>query len=179
MIRYALKCAEGHRFESWFQSASAYDKLAAAGHVTCSVCESTSVQKAVMAPPVQAARAAAQIPDQESQTVQDSAESVSSTSKNISPVADDTVAVDTRPTGQDLTGPKSELEQAISILRKQVETQSDYVGANFAEQARSMHLGDSPPRAIYGEAKLEEAKDLIEDGVPIVPLPFRVTKKTN
>mgnify|MGYP003120067116 CR=1 FL=1 len=35
MIRYALKCAEGHSFESWFQSASAFDRLDAAGHVTC------------------------------------------------------------------------------------------------------------------------------------------------
>ena len=52
MIRYALKCAEGHSFESWFQSASAYDKLAAAGMVTCAVCGSSSVEKAIMAPRV-------------------------------------------------------------------------------------------------------------------------------
>ncbi len=52
MIRYALKCAEGHSFESWFQSASAFDRLDAAGHVTCAVCGSTEVDKAMMAPRV-------------------------------------------------------------------------------------------------------------------------------
>ena len=56
MIRYTLKCEAEHSFESWFQSASAYEALKAAGHVTCAVCGSTSVEKAIMAPRVTAAR---------------------------------------------------------------------------------------------------------------------------
>ena len=42
-----------------------------------------------------------------------------------------------------------------------------------------MHLGETPERAIYGEAKIEEAKSLIEDGVPVVPLPFAPGRKSN
>jgi hypothetical protein len=42
-----------------------------------------------------------------------------------------------------------------------------------------MHLGDVPERSIYGEAKPDEARALIEDGVPVMPLPFRPTRKTN
>lgn len=52
MIRYALRCSDGHGFESWFQSGDAFDTLAAKGLVTCSVCGSADVAKALMAPKV-------------------------------------------------------------------------------------------------------------------------------
>ncbi|MBV7396640.1 DUF1178 family protein [Mameliella sediminis] len=52
MIQYSLKCTEGHQFDSWFQSASAFDKLQAAGHVACAICGSAKVEKALMAPRV-------------------------------------------------------------------------------------------------------------------------------
>ena len=82
-------------------------------------------------------------------------------------------AAPTLPTG------KSAAEQAMAEMRAQVEQNSEYVGTNFATEARSMHLGDAPERAIYGEAKLEEAKSLIEDGIPVTPLPFMPTRKSN
>ncbi len=52
MIRYTLKCAADHAFESWFPSASGFDSLKAAGHVTCPTCGTGSVEKALMAPRV-------------------------------------------------------------------------------------------------------------------------------
>ena len=64
-------------------------------------------------------------------------------------------------------------------MRKQVEKNSDYVGMKFAEEARAMHNGDAPERSIYGEAQLDEAKSLIDDGVPVAPLPFRPQRKMN
>ena len=54
MIRYALRCAEGHDFESWFQSADAFDTLAVSGHLACAVCGIDAVEKALMAPKVPA-----------------------------------------------------------------------------------------------------------------------------
>lgn len=142
MIQYSLKCEQGHRFDSWFQSAAAYDKLSAAGHVGCAVCGSTDVTKAVMAP-----------------RVNHSSE----------------VPAKPRP----LSEPASEVEAAISKLRDHVEKTSDYVGKDFAREARAMHEGETPQRAIHGEAKGEEAKKLIEDGIPVLPLPFSPTRKTN
>jgi hypothetical protein len=71
------------------------------------------------------------------------------------------------------------LERAVSELRKQVEANSSYVGGKFAQEARAMHLGDAPERAIHGEAKPEEARALLEEGVPLVPLPFLSSRKTN
>ena len=52
MIRYTLKCAADHAFDSWFPSAAGYDSLKAAGHVACPTCGDTAVEKALMAPRV-------------------------------------------------------------------------------------------------------------------------------
>lgn len=68
---------------------------------------------------------------------------------------------------------------AIARLRAHVEANSDYVGDSFVTEARAMHAGDSPARAIHGEAHLDEARALIEDGIPIAPLPFRPRQKAN
>jgi len=79
----------------------------------------------------------------------------------------------------DLTAPQSDLETALAELRRQVEDNSDYVGLNFAAEARAMHDGDLPRRSIYGEARGAEAQALIEDGVPVAPLPFMPARRTN
>ncbi len=81
-------------------------------------------------------------------------------------------------TSRTVTAPKP-TEAAIAALREKVESTSDYVGKSFAKEARDMHDGLAPERAIYGEANLQEAKKLVEDGVPVVPLPFMPKKKTN
>ena len=72
-----------------------------------------------------------------------------------------------------------ELEQALAALRRQVEENSEYVGGSFAAEARRIHEGEAPERAIYGEAKPDEARQLIEDGVQIAPLPFLPRRKAN
>jgi len=149
MIRYALKCSEDHGFDSWFQSAEAFEKLLGSNMVACPVCGSDKVEKAIMAPRVRPARSKAQLP-----------------AKPAAPKPD-------------LTTPATEAEQALAKLRKEVEKNSDYVGLSFASEARKMHDGEVPHRSIYGEAKPDEAKKLIEDGVPVAPLPFIPNRKTN
>lgn len=81
----------------------------------------------------------------------------------------------TRPLGE----PREGIEAALAELRRQVEANSEYVGMNFATEARAIHDGAAPERAIYGEARLDEAKKLIEDGVPVAPLPFLPKRKAN
>ena len=143
MIRYTLKCDEGHSFESWFQSSEAYEALAKAGHLSCAVCGSTDVSKTLMAPKVKTS------PDK---------------SEEMTPVQHN---------------PQSEVEKAMAELRQKVEETSDYVGEKFTDEARAMHLGEKPERAIYGEARPDQAKSLIDDGVPLMPLPFRPKQKSN
>lgn len=84
-------------------------------------------------------------------------------------------------TGRDeapLTTPQSDVENALDAMRKEVEENSDYVGLSFASEARKMHEGEAPERAIYGEARADEARQLIEDGIPVAPLPFRPKRNT-
>lgn len=140
MIRYNLTCAKGHAFDSWFQSAAAYDALRAAGHVACAICGETTVDKALMAPAVAHGEA--------------------------------------RP-APGLSAPQSEVEAALAELRRQVEANSEYVGLGFAAEARAIHEGEAPARAIYGEARADEAKKLLEDGVPVAPLPFLPNRRAN
>lgn len=153
MIKYALKCTNDHHFDSWFQSASAFDALLANKMTNCPTCGSTELHKAIMAPRVRPARSAAVQPTQELPMVQTAP-------------ADHVATEDERAT-------------ALAKLKAEVEANSDYVGNSFAKEARAMHLGEAPERAIYGEAKIEEAKSLIEDGIPVAPLPFRPTRKSN
>jgi hypothetical protein len=73
----------------------------------------------------------------------------------------------------------ADIERALAELRRQVEQNSDYVGLNFAAEARRIHAGEAPERSIYGEARPDEARKLVEDGVPVAPLPFVPRRKTN
>lgn len=84
------------------------------------------------------------------------------------------VRADERPLSQ--PDPRAE---ALAALRRAVEENSDYVGMNFAAEARAIHDGTAPERSIYGEARPEEARALIEDGIPVAPLPFAGPRKTN
>ena len=138
MIRYTLSCDKDHQFESWFQSSNAFDALALGGHLSCAVCGSVAVTRAMMSPSVPAKSRAS-----------------------------------------DLKTPTSDAEKALTKLRKDVEDNSDYVGSSFADEARKMHDGDAPERAIWGEANFADAKKLIEDGIPVAPLPFMPKRKTN
>ncbi len=140
MISYTLKCEDGHQFDSWFASASAFDALAKAGHLNCAICGSAKVAKSLMAPRVSTAEA----------------------EEAPMPV---------------LSHPQSDVEKAVDALRQKVEANSDYVGGDFAAQARAMHEGTVPERSIYGEARADQAKKLIEDGVPVMPLPFKPKQK--
>lgn len=161
MIRYALKCSDGHSFDSWFQSAGAFDALKAAGHVTCVICGSSSVEKAIMAPrvaPKGNAKPARAEPEPE--PIEQSA-----------PTAGTAIAPQPSTPGP-LSGPPSAAEQAFARLRDKVERETEDVGTKFADEARAIHHGEAPERAIRGEAQLDEARALHDEGINVVPLPF-------
>ena len=154
MIRYTLKCEKNHHFDSWFPSAEGFERLRSAGLATCALCGSPEVEKALMSPQVLTGRA-----------------------RGTSPQAPTAASEPARPVA--LSAPDTPLAKAIARLRAEVEASSDYVGQDFAREARAMHLGDVPERPIHGEASLEEARALVQDGVPVLPLPFGNHAKSN
>lgn len=150
MIRFALKCSNEHSFESWFQSGAAFEKVNASGMVSCPDCGDTEISKAVMAPRVQSGMAKR---------------------------APETDPTDAAPSAQ--SAPPADIEKQIRELKAHIEATSDYVGDKFSDEARAIHDGDAPERPIYGETSLKDAKSLIDDGIPVAPLPFVPARKTN
>lgn len=149
MIRYALRCERGHEFDSWFQSSAAYDSQHKRGLVACPMCESTKVDKAIMAPRIARKGKSKSAP----KPVAGPAEETSSASLVMAPQ-------------------ERELVAKLRELRDHVLKNADNVGKKFPDEARKMHYGDVEHRAIYGEATTEEARSLIDEGIEVAPLPI-------
>ncbi|MBR0991414.1 DUF1178 family protein [Bradyrhizobium japonicum] len=153
MIRYALRCDRDHDFESWFQSSSAYDSQVKRKLVTCPICGSAKVDKAIMAPRIigKKGRGRAAPPPE--------------------PAA--APAPEAAPSGPTslLMAQEKELRSKLKELRDHIVKNADNVGERFANEARAMHYGDKEHRPIYGEASPEEAKSLIDEGIEVSPLP--------
>jgi hypothetical protein len=138
MIKYALGCAKGHAFESWFPDSAAYEKQRKRGFVACPECGSTRVDKAIMAPAVVGGERAG-----------------GESGPGI--VVDDRCR---------------QTRELMRRMRREIEANTEDVGAKFPQEARAIHLGDAPERAIRGRASLEDARSLVEDGISVLPLPM-------
>ena len=148
MIRYALHCERGHEFDSWFQSSGAYDSQRKRGLIACPVCDSTKIDKAIMAPRI-------------------TRKGKSSPAPQPAPVSE----AASPPSSLVMAPQERELVSKLRELRDHVLKNADNVGAKFPEEARKMHYGDIEHRAIYGEATAEEARSLIDEGVEVAALP--------
>jgi hypothetical protein len=154
MIRYALSCAEDHRFESWFRDSAAFEAQVARKLLACPVCGSSSVAKTLMTPSLARGEGADKAPAEAAP-----GERGDAAAEKPAPVA--------------LVSEKErELRDALKALRAFVEAKSDDVGQRFAEEARRMHSGEIEHRPIRGEATREEARSLIEEGIEVHPLPI-------
>ena len=137
MIIFNLKCFNcDFNFEGWFENSKEYLKQNKKNLINCPSCESTNIDKGLMAPNLN--------------------KKSNSKKKNI----------------------KKSLASNMSKLKKIIEKNFDYVGENFTEEAKKIKYGEADVRSIYGEATLEQTKELIEEEIDIVPLPFS-SKKTN
>lgn len=145
MIVFDLCCADGHRFEGWFASSGDFESQQARGLVACPQCGSAQVVKAPMAPAV---------PRKGNQLA---------SAKSSQVVAGGAIP----PEVQAVFAKLAEL-QAETLKG------SRFVGSGFAEQSRAIHYGEQPAEVIHGQATLEEARDLLEEGVAVLPLPFPV-----
>jgi hypothetical protein len=143
MIKFALACDNGHGFESWFPDGEAYQQQARRGLIACPECGSTRVDKAIMAPAIVGA-ARREREERAAAPV---------------PVA----LIDER---------RRALRQAARELRREIEANTDDVGAEFPKIARAIHAGETLERAIRGQATRAEVEALIDEGVDVLPMPF-------
>jgi hypothetical protein len=148
MIRYNLHCERDHAFESWFQSSSAYETQEKRKLVTCPVCGSAKVERAIMAPQIVSKKG------------RDPAVPAPATTEVAAPASTPLMMAQER-----------ELRAKIKELRDHIVKNADNVGERFPNEARKMHYGDIEHRPIYGEASPDEARSLIEEGVEVSPLP--------
>ena len=153
MIRYALRCDRDHAFESWFQSSSAYESQEKRKLVSCPVCNSVKIEKAIMAPRIVGKKG------------RERAEPAAPTP---APAAPEATAAGSTPL---VMAQERELRAKLKELRDHIVKNADNVGERFPNEARKMHYGEIEHRPIYGEASPEEAKSLIDEGVEVSPLP--------
>ena len=151
MIIFDLKCSPtGHVFEAWFGSSDDYESQRARGLVSCPLCGSGEVGKAVMAPHV------APKGNRRDAPAAPSPELFSGDAESV----------------------KAMLAAAAAMQRRLIEN-SEAVGDRFADEARAIHLGEAEARTMHGRATRAEAEALIEEGVPVVPLSLPVPGERN
>jgi hypothetical protein len=153
MIHYQLRCSESHEFDGWFKDSAAFEKQAKRGLVECPECGGTKIERALMAPAV---------PKKGNRAAPPAAESAS-------PPAAAPPAAAPKATA----GPMpAQVFAMLQRMRAEVEKNCDYVGGQFAEEARKIHRGESQKRGIYGEATPEQAEALADDGIEVSQIPW-------
>lgn len=147
MIVFDLSCDSGHRFEGWFASSDDFDTQRERGILMCPECDSVHVSKAPMAPAV---------PAKGNRRVE-----VSSAPNPAKPVSNAVM-------------PPAVAKAMRALANAQTEALKDstWVGDKFAEKSRAMHYGEADTETIHGQATMQEAKDLTDEGIAIAPLPF-------
>lgn len=150
MIVFDLQCGHGHGFEGWFGSSADYSNQLQRGLLACPHCGSEVVTKAPMAPAV--GRKGNQMV----------------TIKETTPVA-----------GGALSSEAKEALGKLAATQSAALRQSRWVGDDFTEQSREMHYGEREAGSIHGQATLEQAKGLLEEGIAVMPLPFPVALPPN
>src|SRR5208282_257192 len=167
MIHYTVRCSHAHEFDGWFKDSAAFDRLSRRGLVECPTCGDTKVERALMAPAV-ATREALPVP--------------------LPAPTPPAPQVQGRPQGQPKgqppqaqpSGPMAmtggaipdQMRAMLQRMRADVEKHCDYVGPEFAEEARRIHRGESDKRSIYGETTPEQAEALSEDGIEFSRIPW-------
>jgi len=158
MIVFDLQCAGGqHRFEGWFSSSQDYASQQERGLVTCPVCGSGEVMKAVMAPAV--GRKGNQAPALPTKSTTEAAAAPA--------VPAPAPAAQAQPK---LPPEAVKMLRAIAQAQAEAIKSSTWVGDSFADDARAMHYGEKDAAPIHGQATPNEARELLEEGIAVAPL---------
>ena len=161
MILFDIKCNDGHIFEAWFQNNEAYEKLADRHLIECPLCGSTNVSKSLMAPNISPKSNVDKVVPDNFRTGED----------NHKVMVSAHTQTDNDVSSEDVKRALEHMHNTMAKFRRKVEKSCEYVGTDFADEARKIHYGDSEMRGIYGETTIKETEELIEEGIDILPIP--------
>ena len=147
MIVYDLICDQSHRFEGWFGSSAEFADQRERGLLSCPNCGSVEISKAPMAPAVPAKG------NTRTEVMQDLSTPVSN---------------------QPMPAEVKEAMAKLAAAQAEALKKSTWVGDKFAETSRKMHYGETDEKPIHGQASMDEAKSLVDEGIAVAPLPFPV-----
>lgn len=150
MIRYRLRCRRAHEFEGWFSSSADFDRQHVSGLVECPVCGDKRTEKTLMAPAVSTSRRKDRQASENPET--------GAAEKPVARLAS-------------LSAEQRALLHQMREIKRRILASAEDVGPKFPEEARKIHYGESKPRGIYGQASLEDAAELAEEGIEVLPLP--------
>jgi hypothetical protein len=153
MIHYQLRCGQAHGFDGWFSDSAGFEKQAKLGLIECPECGGTDIERALMAPAL-AKREMLPVPVE-------------------APAVPPPAAAPVASPGKALAGRvPAQMLAALQKMRAEIEKNCDYVGPDFADQARAMHRGEIEPKGIYGETSDEQAESLAEEGIAVAKIPW-------
>ncbi|MDC1001534.1 DUF1178 family protein [Alphaproteobacteria bacterium] len=179
MIKYQLICDLTHEFEGWFQTGAAFDAQNQAGLVTCPVCDSVKVRRALMTPnlasPKRRRDDVRRLPMAETgHQANHQSGTIASSSQTASGQTASAHVAASKPASLQALPSQAALGEAIAQLRqlqRKVKSECRDVGTDFATEVRKMHYGDSEPENVYGQSSAEERESLADEGIDIVTLP--------
>jgi hypothetical protein len=145
MVIYDLVCHKKHPFEGWFPSFEEFQKQSQKKLLSCPTCGSKKIEKVPHACAVHVKKEQPATPKKEQPPAQET-----ESTQQLSP---------------------AEFKEMLLRVHHYVKEHFEDVGPRFAEEAREMHSGRSKERPIHGTATMQEASDLVEDGIPVVALP--------
>jgi hypothetical protein len=158
MIVYNLACEHKHPFEGWFASPIDFENQRDRGLVECPVCGSKTIERLLHAPRLNVGGVGG---ERERASAKAIAEIETTKSRDAS--------------GEFVSSEDyKQLVSAVKTFTKQVRENTEYVGENFADEARAMHYGDKPHRGIRGRADAQTANELREEGIEFQSLPFPI-----
>ena len=160
MIKYQLICEKEHEFEGWFQSSDAFSEQCAAGFLSCPICETVNVRRALMAPNLASPKTRkTEVPAEQP------AEAAA-----VSPPQP--VSVSGAVTPPEAMVKMRELVVEMRALQSKIRKECRDVGSDFAEEVRKIHYGEAEPEGIYGEVSETEREQLYEEGIEIMQMPW-------
>ena len=150
MIKYSLKCIEDDcnkkdSFDGWFQNSASFEKQIKAGYISCPYCGSLKIRKNLMSPSVK-------------------------TDKEIKP------KINSKNFKYEKLSEKTSRQVDMMVvlrnLKKEIQKNAEFVGKNFAKEAKAIHEGKSKERPIYGQANAKDLEELKSKNIDVIDIPW-------